>query len=165
MGLTRIESDVYVNGHLTSKTGSLPAGTVTNAMVNASAGIGATKLQHQYIKAYSQEGDTTGANDERIVHVVYGATGTVVAFEAGSAVANIGNSVITVDLHNNGASILTATFDLDSGDAAYALVAGTIDTAAVTDGDVLSVVVTATIGTGTLAKGVFASLIIREDAV
>jgi len=161
---SRIESDVHVNGHLTSKTASLPAGTITNAMVNGSAAIAASKLKHQYSKTYSQEGDTASAADERNVHVVYGATGTVLAFEAGSVTLCTSDAAITVDLHKNGVSILTAAIVLDSGNTAYTPEAGTIDTAALTDGAVLSVVVTVAAGGGALGKGVFASLVLTEDA-
>ena len=96
--------------------------------------------------------------------MVYGTTGTVVAFEVGSVTACTGDSTITVDLHKNGASILTGVITLDSANTAYIVEAGTLSSATLADGDVLEVVVNATVGTGTLGNGVFASCIIREDA-
>lgn len=156
--------DVFIAGNLSARTMSIPADTIDDADIKAAADIAATKLEHQHQKGYAQESDTAAAAEDRVVHAVYGTAGTVVAFEVGVVVACIGDATITVDLHKNGASILTAAVVLDSGDAAYALVAGTIDTAALVDGDVLEVVITVNAGTGTLGKGVFASVIIREDA-
>lgn len=126
--------------------------------------LAATKQQQQYIEHYSQESGTTATAEDRVIHTVYGDDGTIVAFEAGCVVACVGNATVSVDLHKNGASILSSAIELDSADAAYAVVAGTIDDADIEDGDVLEVIVTVSAGTGTLGKGVFASLVIREDA-
>jgi len=140
------------------------AGFLKKEHVEASAGIEASKLEHQHRATYAQESATTAAAaEDRVVHVVKGTTGTLKTFSAGCVVANIGDSTIDVDLHKNGVSILTAAIEIDSGDAAYAIVAGIINTAAVVADDVLEVVVTVTAGTGTLGKGVFASLDLWED--
>lgn len=165
MGYSRIESDVHIAGHLSANSMTAPAGTITNAMVNGSANIAATKLQHQYSKAYSQESDTASAAEDYIVHVVYGTTGSAIAFEAGSVTLCTVDAEITVDLHNNGASILTTPIVLDTGNTEYIVESGAIDSASLSDGDVLEVVVTVSAGGGALGKGVFTSLIIREDAV
>jgi len=159
----RFENDVHVAGHLTAGTMTIPVLTVTDAMVNGSAAIATSKMRHRTFKHYSQEAATTSADEARCLHAVYGATGTVISFKAGSVVANIGDSTVTVDLHNDGASILTAVITLDSTNAAYTPEAGTIDTAAVVAGDVLEVVIDATVGTGTLALGVYCELVIDED--
>ncbi|MAH47562.1 hypothetical protein CMI37_17205 [Candidatus Pacearchaeota archaeon] len=161
---TRIEGDMFVAGNISSRTMAIPDGTVINADVSASAAIAATKMEHRHQVHYSQEVDTTAADEGRVIHVVYGSTGSIVAVEAGCVIANIGDSTVTVDLHNNGASILTAPISIDSGDAAYAIVAGSIDTAALADDDVLEVIIDATVGGGTLGKGLFVSVIISEDA-
>ena len=130
----------------------------------ASTWIEASKLEHQHRATYAQESATTAAAaKDEVIHVVKGTAGTLKTFSAGCVVANIGNSTVTVDLHKNGASVLTAAIEIDSGDAAYAIVAGIINTAPVVADDVLEVVVIATIGTGTLGKGVFASLDLWED--
>lgn len=161
---SRIEGDTYIAGALSCQTLTIPSGTVLNAAVGAGADIDASKLEHQYQKVWADESDTTASAQDHVIHVVYGTAGTVVAFECGNVVANLVDATITVDLHNNGASILTAAIELDNGDAAYAVVGGTIDTATLADGDVLEVVITVAAGGGTLGKGVFASCIIREDA-
>jgi hypothetical protein len=156
---------VYVNGALTSKTFTPPAGSVSNSHVAASADIDATKLEHQHVRSYAQEGSTLAATERRVLHVVRGATGTVVEFLATLRVAAIGDSTVTVNLLKNGTTILTANISLDSGDAAYSIssAAGYTSTSLV-QGDVLEVSITATAGTGTLPKGITAELVVREDA-
>lgn len=160
----QLTGDLHIRGSLTATTLSPSAGVITNEMVSAAADIAASKLEHQHVLHYSQESDTTSATEDHCIHVVRGATGSAVAFEAGSVTACTGNATITVDLHKNGATILTGVITLDSTNTAYVVEAGTIDTATLADGDVLEVVVVATVGTGALGKGVFASCVIREDA-
>ena len=46
MALTRVDSDLFVHGNVAAQSMSIPAGTLTNAGVNAAAGIEATKLIH-----------------------------------------------------------------------------------------------------------------------
>ncbi len=164
--MSRIEDDLTVGGTLTPKNMNLPAGSVTNAAVAAAAGLSASKLEHQHQPCYAQESDTTAAAEDFVLHVIRGVTGQVTAFDAGCVVANIGAAVVTVDLHKNGATVLTAAITIDSGDAAYAIVEGTIDPNEedlVVD-DVLEVIVTVAAGGGTLGKGAFAQAVIVEDA-
>ena len=142
---------------------NLPSVCVGNAQVKLAAGIEATKLEHQHRPTYAQESAATAADETRVVHVVKGATGSLQAFSAGCVVANIGDSAITVDLHKNGVTVLTAPISLSSTDSAYDVVAGVLASDAVVVGDVLEVVVDATVGTGTLGTGVFASLDLHED--
>lgn len=152
-------------------TDTLSAGTlipsdlaVTNAKVATAAAIGATKLQHQHRMTYAQESATTAADEARVLLAVYGVSGSIVQFEAGSVVANVGDSTVTVDLLKDGSSVLTAAIELNSSGSAYTPKSGVISSSALVDGDVLEVSINATVGTGTLAKGVYASLTIHEDA-
>ena len=62
-----------------------------------------------------------------IAHVVVGATGTLRYFAAGNVSPLTGAATIAVDLKKNGTTVLTGTITLDSGDAAYAVVEGTLD--------------------------------------
>lgn len=160
----RIEGDFHIAGALSATSITIPSGTVTDNAVQAAAGIQASKLQHQFQKGYAQESDTAASAEDRVIHTVYGATGTVVAFEAGSVVVCVGDATITIDLHKNGASILTTPIVLDSSNAAYVVEAGTISSGSIVDGDVLEIVITVNAGTGTLGKGVFTSCVVREDA-
>lgn len=162
--MSRIEGNVYANGNISAKTMTLPAGTVTNTGVADAAGIAATKLDHQHRIAFSQESATTAADVARVVHQVRGATGTIIAFAAGCVVPCVGDSTIAVDLLKNGVSILSTAAALSVAEAAYAVAATTIATAALVAGDVLEIEIVGTIGTGTLGLGVFAAVTIEEKA-
>ena len=158
-----IEGDQFFKGSVTMRSVTLPDGCVDDDAIEASAGVDADKLEHQHRRGWSQP-NTTATSETRVLHVVHGATGSVVAFEAGSTVANIGAATVTLDLKKNGTSILTSVITLDNANTAYVVEAGAIATASLVDGDVLTVVIVATAGGGTLATGVFCSLTVREDA-
>lgn len=159
----RVEENAEFRGQLRALDLKPNAGFLEKEHVEAGAGIEASKLQHEHRCGYAQESATAAAAGDYVMHVVRGLTGTIQSFVAGCVVANVGVAVVTVDLHKNGASILTAAITIDSGDAAYAIVEGAIDTAAVVHDDVLEVVITVNEGAGTLGKGVFAVLNLQED--
>ena len=164
MALTRVDSDLRVAGEVSAETMTLPDGTVTNAMVNASAAIAYTKQQHQHRPVVSQESATAAADEIYVAHVVVGTTGAVVGFACGAVVANVGVAVVDFDLLNNGVSILVAPVQIDNGDAAYAIVDGVIATPALAADDVLEISIDGTIGGGALAQGCFAFIDLYEDA-
>jgi hypothetical protein len=149
----------------------VPAGSFDDADIAASADIAATKTEHQNNYVYAQESGTNAADDNRVVAVVYGATGSIIAFHAGSVTKCAGDSTVTVDLckasgtATSSTSVLSAVVTLNSSSTAFASVAGTISTATLVVGDRLEIKIDATVGTGTLAKGVFARVVTREDAV
>lgn len=161
---TRMEGDVHVAGHLSANTMDIPAGTIVNADVGGSADIDATKLEHQFQKNYSQATDANVVAAEKIIHTVYGTTGTIVAFEAGIVTIPDGDRACTVDLHKNGTTVLSAVITLDSGNTTYVVEGGTISSASLADGDVLEVVIAISGSSGTNPQGVFANCVIREDA-
>lgn len=142
---------------------SLPSGAVGNSSIATAAGIEAEKLEHHHSVTGNQP-NTAATTETRVIHSVYGTTGDVLAFEAGSIVAATGNATVTLDLKKNGTTILTSVVTLDSANTAYIVEAGSIDTAPVVDGDVLSVVIVATVGTGALPTGLFYNLRLNEDA-
>lgn len=165
MVASRHEGDLRVTGDLSSKTLQIPASTIVNSHISSAAGISASKVEHRLTKTYSQELDTTSVSEERVLHIVYGATGDIISFEAGSSTACVGDATITVDLRKNGVttSLLTAAIVLDTSNTAYVAEGGTIDTAEVEDGDVLHAIFT-TAGTSAVGKGVFCTLQLNEDA-
>lgn len=123
----------------------------------------ATKLKHQYTPVISQVHGTAAAAERRVRHVAR-AAGEVTAIEAGVVVAAVGDSVVTVDLKKNGTSVLTSPISIDSGDAAFAKVVGSISSASYVAGDVFELVVAVTAGTGTLPQGLFCDTVFREGA-
>lgn len=165
MAVSTIRGAQHYADEVTFANAKLNAGAITNTHVGASADIAATKVESRTQIMFSQESATTATSVGRCIHIVEGATGTIMAFDAGSVVANIGDSTVTVDLHKNGVTVLSSVITLDNANTAYIKEAGTISSASVVVGDVLEVVTVATVGTGTLALGVFAALVIDEKAV
>lgn len=162
MAASRLDGDLYVVGNINSRTRTYPAGSISNADIAAAAAIAATKQIQQHVKHVSQESGTAVPDEEFCIHVVYGATGTAVAFEAGAVVPSVGGATVSVELHKNGTTILSSAITLNSNQTAYETVTATIGTTSLVDGDVLEVLIDGTVGGGTLAKGVFASLVLRE---
>jgi hypothetical protein len=165
-----IQNDLVVLGNFSAKGVTLPPSSVNDSQVAAAAGIQAQKLQHQYEALFVQyagtpASTTTATNDQLVIHVVRGATATPIDFKAGLVTACTGAATVTVDLWRNGVTILTAVITLNNAQSAYQLVAaaGFSNTSWVVN-DVIEVKVTAVAGGGTLGKGLFANLHMREDA-
>ena len=164
MGSSRHEGNHIFRGLVQFLNAKLNDGCIEDKHVSATADVSASKLEHQHRAIYSQESGTTAAADTRIIHVVHGTTGTLKAIKFGCVTACLVDAVITIDLLKNGVSILDAAFEIDSGDIAYALVAGVIDTEAVVITDVLEIEVTVAAGGGTLGEGLFGYVDMYEDA-
>ncbi len=164
-GSTTFDGDVFVRGTIYSSAQTYPAGSILDAAIASGANIGAAKLQFQRKIIYVNAASATSATAEtKVVFICNAAAGaTVVSFRAGCAVANIGAATVTVDLKKNGTTILSAPISLSSSQAAYAAVAAAFASTALVTDDVLEVVITATAGGGTLGKGLFAELIIKEN--
>ena len=141
----------------------VPDGSFGNAQIGTTNPIAANKVDHQYAPILAQVDGSAASAETRVVHVAK-AAGTVEQFQAGPVVAATGDSTVTIDLHKNGSSILTATITIDNGDAAYAKVPAAIDDDEYVAGDVFEIVITVSAGTGTLPQGVWAQPIFREAA-
>ena len=121
-------------------------------------------MGHNFVKAYAQNAACPGASDATIVlHVVKGAAGTIRTFVASCTSVCVGDSTISVDLKKDGVSILSAAISLSSSQSNYDQVSATISSTSVAAGDVLTVVVTVSEGTGTLGTGLFAEMVLDED--
>lgn len=153
--------DLVVAGNLRPNSFTPPAGCIPNAAIPPAAGIAYTKLQQKHQPVYSQAG--TAAAETRVVHVVLGASGTLVSVAACLVTACTGDATVTVDLQKNGTTILTAPLELGSGVAAFDLATGTIDAEDLEADDVLTAVVTVDAGTGALGTGLAVVLEIAED--
>lgn len=159
-----IDGDVVVRGNLRTTTINLPATCVGDSNVNGSAPITAAKLQHQYEKTFAQVNGSAATAERRVLHVAYGATGTIIAFRVGAVTAATGDSTATVDLRKNGTTILSAAVVIDNTKAAFAKTLAALATTGYVTGDVFEVVVTISAGTGTLPQGLFADFVATEDA-
>lgn len=160
--MSRITGDYYFDGILQAREMVIPASTVNNAKVAADAAIATSKLVHQHSKTLGQSG--AAASVTQPIHVA-GAAGTIKSFSAGSVAIAIGAATVTIDLKKNGVTCLSAVITLDTSNVAYTLEAGTITVPSVVAGEVLTVVVVATAGGGTLPTGFFAHLVIDESPV
>lgn len=154
-----------------SGTMYLPAGTIRNADVSASAAIAATKLEHQFGVSSELFGPAvTVAALTQLLHIVRGATGTVVGFEAViSVIASDVSRTITVDLQKSTAggafaTICSATVDFTTSTPVRVPVAATFSSTSLVDGDILQAVVTVAGGSGTQATGLHCTLMLRETA-
>lgn len=171
MALSKIESDLFVQGTLSAQTLSVPAGTVKDADVASGAAIAAAKLEHQYAICYSQADGSDVVAAIVPVHVVRGTTATikdveVVCVDAPSG----GNKAFAVDLKkaNEGTplpvTVLSLTIAYSSTQSDCEVEPGTISSASLADGDTLLVVVTVSGSTGTQGQGLVVTVTIREDA-
>lgn len=158
-----IDGNTYINGNLSARSMSMPAGTVTDAGVNAAAAVQATKLLHQYEVVYSQDSSTDATVERRVIHIVKGATATLAEFAAGSvSLASAGGNAV-VDLLKNGSTVLTGTITLDSTNTVYVLeTAPGYTSTSLVAGDVLEFKLTS--AAATKPKGVFCRLTIQNEA-
>lgn len=163
MASSVIDGDVRIRGTLRADSFAPPANSIGNTEFDAADPLAATKQVHQYVQVYRQDHGAVAADKTSGIHVSH-AAGTIIAFYATLKTANIGDSTVTVDLKKNGSTVLSAVASLDSGDAAYAVASGTINTAAYAADSVFEAVVDATAGTGTLGQGLTVTLVVREDA-
>jgi len=128
------------------------------------ANVPATKLVTRIHAVLAQD---VGADAEAQERIVYQANlaGTIREVYATPAAAATGTAKATIDVNRNGSSILTAAFDVDSGHSAYQKVAGSVNSAALSAGQALSISITKDDGgTGDdLPKGIAVTIVIDEN--
>jgi hypothetical protein len=117
----------------------------------------------QHNKTYRQNGNAAAATE--VIHEARGTAGRIRAVRAGSVVAATGNSTATIDVRKNGTTVLSGTIVLDNANTAYVSEAGTLSVTSLAAGDVLTVVITVSAGTGTLPTGLFVTVVVDEDYV
>jgi hypothetical protein len=141
----------------------LPAETITNANIQTGANVTASKLEHVHRKTYSQIGSAVDVA-AYVIHVVNGATARNLYVRAGSIAAAIGDATVTIDIKKNGTSVMTGAtpLTLNSSNTAYVPVELSIATTTAVVGNVYTLVIDATIGTGTLPTGLFVEFEIDE---
>ena len=142
--------------------GTLTPGSIMDADLSAGANLDPLKMRHQYAPTYGQP-LSAATSETRVLHVVKGATGSIVAFRAGSVTIAAGAATVTVDLKKNGTTCLQAVITLDSANVAYTLEEAVLTVTALAAGDVLTITTVATAGGGTLPTGFFCEAVVRED--
>lgn len=163
MAQSKINQDLHVNGTLSAKAFTPPAGSITAAAIAGNTGIDADDLEHRYYGTYADESGAATATEARVLHVARFA-GTINDFRAGHVSVCAGAATVVVDLLVNGSSVLTGTFTLDNANTNRVAEAGTINTPAYSAGDVIEASWTATAGGGTLGDGFFCQVEVDEAA-
>jgi len=155
--------DLIVRGTLIPSSVSLPANVITTStQVQAGANLNADKTEQRVYPSWTQP-NTAATTETRTLFVARRA-GTVNEVIAGSIVAAIGDSTVTLDVKKNGTTILSAVITLDNANTARIIESGSISGAGTfVAGDWFEVVIVATINTGTLPTGVFVQCEVDQD--
>lgn len=165
MGMSQHDGDIYFNGNVAAKTMTVPANTITNAMVNSGAAIDPSKVKQRRYPSYAQPHGTAASTVRQVFYRCKGGTATINAFRALNSVLNIGAATISIQVKKNGSNILSSALVLDTGNVAFtAESAAGFTSASLVQGDVLEVDITATAGGGTLGQGLYCEADIDEDA-
>lgn len=176
--MAKFDYHVLLLGGVTIKDSfSVPAGVLTNAMMQESMGFSASKQEHQYPLNYKQDDGSDIVAAIAPIYIVRGATAEIIECEVVCVDApEGGDKKFTVDLKkcNEGsptpATVLDAVLDSDTYGAGVVEASdcevGTaiIDSADLVVGDTLVVVVAVAGSTGNQGQGLIVTVTIREDA-
>jgi hypothetical protein len=154
--VNRVEGDQVVTGEILGPTNiQYPAGKIDNAAVSSTAAIAASKCQKSLRYTYFQPGTMA---DATIVCFFALNTITFKHVRVTNLTACTGDATCTVDVKANGTTILSSVVTLDSSTAAYSERSGTITDTSAADGEYITVVIDATVGTGALGTGVMVQI-------
>ena len=165
MSQSIINSDLYINGSLSSATFTAPAASITDEMIAANAKVAATKIIHQLPLTFTTDPATAVVANTSMLHIAH-AIGEIVFVEVCAVTAPTSSDQVTVDiLIGNAASgytsVLTSVVTLTSSNADRAVISGTVSTTAYAAGDSFQIVVTPT---GTTCKGLVVTTTLHENA-
>jgi hypothetical protein len=169
MSTSTLVGNLNVTGHLRPGSITIPVESIGNSEIDGGRPIDADKQIHQYNVCVGDPRATSIATTTgRFLYMARG-SGDITEFSAGVIVAGVtwaGGGQAVVDLLKNGVSAVSSTITIDGSTAA--LEAGEqgagFSSTAYTDGDVFEVVITVTAGTGTVPKGFYCALVVRENA-
>jgi len=165
-----IQGDLHVVGDLSSSTLTIPALTLTDAGVSASAAIAASKQEHRFAITYSQAAGSDVVAATVPVYTVRGTTATLVAVQVAVTTAPTGGTeAITVDVKKGSdgsaaATMLSSVVTYDDDDADYSVSAGSIGTATLAAADTITVVVAVSGSGGAQGQGLIVTITLNEDA-
>ncbi|MGC3968935.1 MAG: hypothetical protein QM775_16660 [Pirellulales bacterium] len=159
--------DLIVDRIFVKHQAELPPNSIGDRETKPTAGIAASKTNHQQRPRHAESLATTAHTLRVELFSVLGTAGTLLQFYAGLLDPCVGDSTITIDLYKNGVSVLSAPIVLTSANTARQVVAAvlSIPVAALVAGDVFEGVVAVSAGSGTLGKGVFFGLVADETYV
>lgn len=165
--------DLVVVGDIDARGGvTLPASSITNAMIEDAAEIDVDKLQRRPTILYTQPAGSDVASETKIVHMV-AAAGTIrkIRVRPGAAPAG-GDKQYTVDVKKAAdgsgsfASVLDAVTTITSADTGHTSQdADLVASPTVAADDVLQIVVTASGSTGSQGQGLTVDILIDESGL
>lgn len=144
-GNLQVRGDLVVEGAFV-----LPDDAVSNAKVPTSAKIDAAKLRQYFSMRARQLGTVS---DDTIPLDTVNRLGAITKVRVAVITKPVGDATVTVDIHKNGASILTQVVVIDSAKGDRESVAATVKSdgsEVFAPGDFFEAIVDASIGTGTL---------------
>lgn len=170
MPLTSLLANDYVAPGIWDFTGtlSLPTQTVENTDVKNNADINYAKVQHVQHGMLNQASGTAAIDETRLVFIAR-APCTVLAVDLSIDAAVVGDSTVTVDVKKSTAggaftTILTGVYTIDNSNVVRVVANATLSgTPTLIANDILEVVISATVGTGTLPQGLVVDVTIAEE--
>src|SRR5574343_1248781 len=150
----RVDEDAYFAGTLQADTLIPSVGCVENEHLADGENFEADKFQHEHrLAAFFPR---SVADETRPIHIfLY--SGEVKTIRVKFSTAHVGESTCSIDLKKNGSSILSAPISTALADG-VAVKRGTVAANTCVAGDVITVVLDATVGTGTLGIGLFVEI-------
>jgi hypothetical protein len=165
-----IKGDSHVTGTITCGGFVPPPGSITNAAIQAAAGIDTTKVDHRHAITYQQAPGTAIVAATHDAHICR-ANGVVLALEAAitGAIATGGDRTVDVDVQLGNAAagfatILTGTVQFTNSSTLRAVVSGTVASDDLADGDILRIVITVAGAAGNQAQGLVVTITLDEEA-
>ncbi|KKK47116.1 hypothetical protein LCGC14_3158430, partial [marine sediment metagenome] len=168
MATSLFDGNVHVTGTLTANVLAPTTGTVTSDMIVAGVtqqGLAATKLEQMRSITYAQPIDSVTIDQTVVLTLIYGVAGAVVSVRAGSITPCTGNATVDIDVLKDGTTILSAAIALNNAGVAYTPKSGVIAVSAIAAGDVLTVDISPTVGTGVIATGIYINVVYTEDGI
>jgi len=147
------------------------AGSITNTMVEAEAGLEVSKLDHRIVQTYAQEAECSVVDAYRVVHIAR-AAGVISGFKVFTDGIATGSSKIEIDvLKADGAagafaSTLTAVYEVSSADLALTVLDAITNVSPSTyvANAVFAVKVDVSVLGGTVPTGLVVQLTFDEEA-
>ncbi len=169
---TRHEDHVFMlDGATIVGSFSVPPGVILDTHIAASAGLSASKLQHQHALHYAQADGSDVVSVIVPVYLCRGVTATIIDIEVSCIDSpSGGDKKFTVDLKiaDEGtpapATVLSAVIDYANGTGDCEVLVGTISSVGLVAGDMLILEITVSGSTGAQGQGVVVSVNVREDA-
>lgn len=147
-----------------------PDRSIKNNSIADDAAIEAKKaIRHQAIDSELFGPSTSVAALTKDIHIVRGASGTLLGFEAAicGAIATGADRTVTVDLQKSTAggafaTVLSSTIGFTNGSTLRTAVAAVLSSTSLLDGDILRIIVTVAGAASAQAIGLIASVTLEE---